>query len=48
MIGVRGGRFEDIEENVYGVPERIEYDRGYSYNYKLGKQIHTKGILFSP
>lgn len=48
MIGVRGGRFEDIEENVYGVPERIEYSRGYSYNCKLEKQIHTKGILFSP
>lgn len=48
MIGVRGGRFEDIEENVYGVPERIEYARGYSYNCKLEKQIHTKGILFSP
>ena len=48
MIGVRGGRFKDIEENVYGVPERIEYSRGDSYNCKLEKQMHTEGILFSP
>lgn len=42
MIGVRGGRFEDIEENVHGVPERIEYSGGDSYNCKLEKQIHKK------